>query len=539
MRYWPMEQGFSLTSPFGPRDGDFHWGQDFGHDGGSGGLPVYAAQGGNVDHSGPASGFGYWICLDHTDADGSGYTVYGHIIPEVNQGTRVEAGQRIGHINPDSGTNGGVPPHLHFEYYRTTWMPSATRQGECLDPLPWLDGASYPNTETKGSLPLSTTIYGPDISHFQAGMNLTEVKAEGFAFVWAKVSEGDYYVDASWPAFRDAAKAAGLLLAGYHYVRGDVDADAQAQTFVDNIGDKSIPAMLDFEANSGDINQFWAVLHAIETRGVHVALSYIPRWYWMQIGQPYIGDVPGLIQSSYVSGSGYASALYPGDTSGNWNGFGGRNVDVLQFTDAAQIAGLSVDANAFRGTPEQLAAVLGLGGAAVVNSQPNAINDVAARDTWLGKRLIAGEFITPDGAGRRAEFEHGQVYWSPKTGAYAIPAELFTKFGELGWEAGVLGYPFADRTALPGGLVQGFQNGALYRKTGAAKAFWVHGAVYDLWSRLGYEGGGLGWPISDEIVWDKGSYQDFELGRVFWTPTKTLALTTVGTADTPLHDPQG
>src|SRR5674476_320675 len=111
---------------------------------------------------------------------------------------------------------------------------------------------------------MTMTILGPDISNYQGGMNLSHVKAEGFEFVFCKVSEGDYYRDSTWPGFRDSARAAGLILAGYHYVRGDVDAAAQADTFVSHLGDKSIPGMLDFEANSGDIWQFWSVLDAIE-----------------------------------------------------------------------------------------------------------------------------------------------------------------------------------------------------------------------------------------------------------------------------------
>ncbi len=100
-----------------------HFGVDFGWDGGSGGLPIYAVQGGTVVNVGPASGFGQWIVIDHPTEDGSGTTVYGHIIPEVRYGQRVEAGQRIGHINPDSRTNGGVAPHLHLEWHRAVWSP--------------------------------------------------------------------------------------------------------------------------------------------------------------------------------------------------------------------------------------------------------------------------------------------------------------------------------------------------------------------------------------------------------------------------------
>ncbi|MCM6778023.1 M23 family metallopeptidase [Nocardia sp. CDC159] len=158
-RYWPMERGFVLTSPFGPREGGFHWGADFGREGGSGGLPVYAMQGGTVHYAGRATGFGLWVTIDHPTEDGGGYTVYGHVVPEVVSGQRVEAGQRIARINPDRATNGDVAPHLHVEVHRYTWVPAPSP--DRLDPLPWLKGAAYPEGgQTVDSL-------FADVSYFQ------------------------------------------------------------------------------------------------------------------------------------------------------------------------------------------------------------------------------------------------------------------------------------------------------------------------------------------------------------------------------------
>ncbi|WP_235366940.1 peptidoglycan DD-metalloendopeptidase family protein [Rhodococcus sp. Chr-9] len=151
-RYWPLERGHMVTSGFGARWGTAHWGCDFGREGGSGGMAVHAVQGGSVTHVGPASGFGQWVVLDHPTEDGSGTTVYGHIIPEVHLGQRVEAGQRIAHINPDSNTNGGVAPHLHLEWHRYVWSPPGPNR---LDPLPLLDGALFP-----GEAPPSTPAGG-------------------------------------------------------------------------------------------------------------------------------------------------------------------------------------------------------------------------------------------------------------------------------------------------------------------------------------------------------------------------------------------
>ncbi|MDG3012367.1 metallopeptidase [Rhodococcus sp. D2-41] len=201
------------------------------------------------------------------------------------------------------------------------------------------------------------TIFGIDISSYQAGLDLAQVKAEGFDFVFVKVTEGSGYVNPTWPGFRDAANANGLVLVGYHYLTTD-DVNAQADNFVRNRG-PNIPAMIDFEANGGTLGNFWAFVNAVNALGVQIALSYIPRWYIQGAGGGGdLSQVPGLISSSYVSGSGYASALYPGDQSSYWDGYDGGTPAILQFTDSAQVAGQTVDANAFRGNPDQLRALL-------------------------------------------------------------------------------------------------------------------------------------------------------------------------------------
>lgn len=151
-RFWPMQRGLVITSGFGPRGGTVHRGLDFGWAAGAAGLPVYAAQGGTVEFrrydapvDGPGTGFGWYFGIDHSDADGSGYTVYGHTILEIAVGQRVEAGQRVGHINPDRDSNGDVDPHLHLEVFTSTYRP-----GLQIDPLPWLAGADYPGNPRVG-----------------------------------------------------------------------------------------------------------------------------------------------------------------------------------------------------------------------------------------------------------------------------------------------------------------------------------------------------------------------------------------------------
>lgn len=214
------------------------------------------------------------------------------------------------------------------------------------------------------------TLYYPDVSNNQwqnasdAQQFVAQLAPEGFSAICHKVSEGNYYRDTYWPVVRDAAAAAGLPCLGYHYVTTN-DAAQQAQAFIANGGGKV--AMLDFEANSGDIGNFWAVVNAFNALGVEILLSYIPRWYWQQIGSPSLTSVPGLVSSAYPGGTGYASAIYEndaGDGGSGWNSYGGATPVAWQFTDRAMVAGISVDCNAFKGDAAQLAALFGTAPAA-------------------------------------------------------------------------------------------------------------------------------------------------------------------------------
>lgn len=131
----PVPKGFVATSHYGPRAGGFHYGTDFGKPGGCAGLPVYAVKDGTVIHAGAAQGYGGpdpagWLVIDHPASVGGGCSEYGHIVREVKVGDYVREGQRIGYINPDSRTNGGVAPHVHF-----SWMPYEYNPSRKLNPM--------------------------------------------------------------------------------------------------------------------------------------------------------------------------------------------------------------------------------------------------------------------------------------------------------------------------------------------------------------------------------------------------------------------
>lgn len=128
---YPVDPDIPETSPFGPRWGSFHDGLDFG---GPIGTPIYAVADGVVKESGPASGYGNWIIIEH-EIDGEIVdSLYGHMQSDglhVKAGDQVEAGQHIADIGNEGFSTGA---HLHFGVYPGGWA-----QGAGVDPKPWLD----------------------------------------------------------------------------------------------------------------------------------------------------------------------------------------------------------------------------------------------------------------------------------------------------------------------------------------------------------------------------------------------------------------
>ncbi len=112
----------NLTSVFGSRWGRSHNGIDIA---GPIGTPIYALTDGVVEEAGPASGFGLWVVLRHSDGTQS---VYGHVNRMfVDVGDRVEAGEEIAEIGNRGYSTG---PHLHLEI----WDADGTK----INPVTWM-----------------------------------------------------------------------------------------------------------------------------------------------------------------------------------------------------------------------------------------------------------------------------------------------------------------------------------------------------------------------------------------------------------------
>lgn len=206
-------------------------------------------------------------------------------------------------------------------------------------------------------------LFGLDISHHQASsLDLARCKREGIEFVFMKSSEGANFVDPEFTANLNEARAAGLLVAAYHYVRSDASAASQVAN-VARVVPKDVPVIPDAESGSGSVALLREFVRLLGNAGYRVPFTYLPRWYWQQLGSPALAGLPPLWSSRYPDNVvGTIADEWADVPSSYWNGYGGLPVGVLQFTSSAAIAGHQpLDANAYPGTRDQLAVTLGQG----------------------------------------------------------------------------------------------------------------------------------------------------------------------------------
>ncbi len=153
----------------------------------------------------------------------------------------------------------------------------------------------------------------------------------------------------------------------------------------------------------------------------------------------------------------------------------------------------------------------------------------AIREKWgtLGwERGVLGypstdEMATPDGRGRFNHFQGGSIYWTATTGAVAVLAgPIRDKWVAMGSERSTLGYPVQDTGVTPDGVGKfgHFEGGSIYwsAPTGAHE---IRGEIRQRWAELGWEKSALGYPTSDETAsGTDGRRSTFSGGEIVWNP---------------------
>jgi hypothetical protein len=196
---------------------------------------------------------------------------------------------------------------------------------------------------------------------------------DGLDFYTHKITDGDhFYVDTTFPNHIAAARGLGIpVLGSYHVLHGQRNITSQADWWISLVNGyapwwRSQPAWIwqcDAEPFGYNITPSVDEINALgdlvcQRLGIPSSsyVAYAPQWV-------YGAELKKLRyrqwQSNYGSNpSGPYRALYPGDTSTQWAG----PVDpiILQYGSNSVIAGQTTsDANAYRGTVDQLIADLG------------------------------------------------------------------------------------------------------------------------------------------------------------------------------------
>ena len=149
-----------------------------------------------------------------------------------------------------------------------------------------------------------------------------------------------------------------------------------------------------------------------------------------------------------------------------------------------------------------------------------AILDEWARQGYENGPLgypVLSEVATPSKPGVVQGFEIGAMYYSPEHGTHSVQGMILGKYGQLGWENGQLGFPKTNEMGplRDGGRFNEFEGGNIYWSplTGA----WAirNGEIFDAWKNEGYENGRLGYITSDQFEMDGGGIQqNFQFGIV-------------------------
>jgi GH25 family lysozyme M1 (1,4-beta-N-acetylmuramidase) len=205
--------------------------------------------------------------------------------------------------------------------------------------------------------------FGPDVSRWQhpggKAIGWTNVKQAGNSFAIVKATEGSTYTNPWYARDVAGARAAGLVVGGYHYARPTSSmssAVSQARHFAAVIGDVrrpgTMPPILDLETTGGlSAGQLvtWAQVFTETLRELTgrapVVYTYVNFWSSRMAGTAAFTRFP--LWLAY-----YNPHVYP-PLIGGWS-----DHTMWQYTDRAKISGISggVDRNRFMGSAAELAA---------------------------------------------------------------------------------------------------------------------------------------------------------------------------------------
>lgn len=329
----------------------------------------------------------------------------------------------------------------------------------------------------------------------------------------------------AWGTFLQNSSGKKFFFADTHIQPGDGTANydarkAQAQKIVEVIASKNpekLPTFIVGDMNSSKWNDPDNAPYDIFTKA------------------GYVDPIGGTAQTSIASGYAPAEKIINGKY-GTYNGFNrqlkaptdassrylGSHIDYI-FSSKMRVSEweqvLNVDSTGMlQGTipsdHNMIMATVELPAAAPLSAI--ALKAIALNGS-LGN-VVGKEVSNADGGGYQ-KYEKGFILWHPRTGAFENKGSIRSKWAGTGYEGGWMGYPKSDEIAsINGGVYQLYENGAIYWSPDSGTRI-SKGGIRAIYGSLGYEKGRLGYPTSDEYATTSGVSQNYQGGKINWSPT--------------------
>ncbi len=209
-----------------------------------------------------------------------------------------------------------------------------------------------------------------DVSDFQRPIDPAAYQSVGITGIIAKVTESNNFATKTHVHNLQAARAAGMWTAGYHFLH--YRDPGQADWYLNHVeaawgGHDGIAHMLDVEqeavGKNPDISDIRAFTDRFYARtNNHPLLIYSGNWYWKgYIGNPLDTCGSQLVDASYVNGGGDPRNIVKNVTMGYWRPYGAWQGPLLrQFTSSAAVPGepFPVDCSVLYGSEAELNALL-------------------------------------------------------------------------------------------------------------------------------------------------------------------------------------
>lgn len=243
---------------------------------------------------------------------------------------------------------------------------------------------------------------------------------EGIEFYTHKIGEGLNNTDETAQQALNSARAAGIRVLGAYYFIHSGDMVAQAQRCID-LANQMVPWWKTFDGwfwqtdaetdTAGHLPSPTEVKLFSDTLALRSGKRVIVYASHGMYGDSLTGLNHLLWNANYPSNrTGGFKDLYPGDTYSGWRRYSGQTPILAQYTSKATIAGLTTcDANAFRGTIDELLNIINPGGNDMTAPTPeqNAHELMMELQVdgkgWTGKQGVSAGTDLGDGANAARE----------------------------------------------------------------------------------------------------------------------------------------